>query len=101
MKTNTSNMLTPILQALTQMINQFPAWGTRLTFINGILSGYSAYLGMDTDKKVAVVVLITNFNWVEKIGHNLLLRVAAATDAGRKEVAAHSDATAVENKNKP
>ena len=83
------------------MINQFPAWGTRLTFINGILSGYSAYLGMDTDKKVAVVVLITNFNWVEKVGHNLLLRLAAATEAGNGKVAARSDETMIENKATP
>jgi CubicO group peptidase (beta-lactamase class C family) len=79
------------------MINHFPAWGANLTFINGILSGYSAYLGMDMEKKVAVVVLITNFNWVDKVGHNLLLRLAAA-EAGEEKIVAHSGPTTVEEK---
>lgn len=69
------------------MINHFPAWNTQITFINGILSGYSAQLGMDPDKKVAVVVLTTNFNWVDKVGHNLLLRLAAASGADHPKIA--------------
>jgi len=62
------------------MIDRYPDWGTSITFMNGILSGYSAYLGMDTDKKIAVVVLSSNFNWQDKVGQNLLLRLAAAQE---------------------
>jgi hypothetical protein len=44
--------------------------------MNGIMAGYSSYIGLETDKKFAVVVLYSNFNWQDKIGHNLLLRLA-------------------------
>jgi CubicO group peptidase (beta-lactamase class C family) len=60
------------------MIDHYPDWGTSITFMNGILSGYSSYLGMDTEKKIAVVVLSSNFNWKDKVGQNLLLRLASA-----------------------
>ena len=41
-------------------------------------SGYRAYVGLDLDARVAVVVLSNKFSWDEKVGHNLLLRLAEA-----------------------
>jgi hypothetical protein len=60
------------------MINHFPQWDADLTFMNGIVGGYSAYLGFDAGKHLAVVVLSSNLNLRDKVGHNLLLRLAAA-----------------------
>lgn len=41
----------------------------------GVVGGYCAYFGMDTEKRVAVAVLGNNFNWTDKVGHKLLLRL--------------------------
>jgi CubicO group peptidase (beta-lactamase class C family) len=49
-----------------------------LTFKDGMVGGYCAYLGLDLDARVAVVVLSNKFDWDEKVGHNLLLRIACA-----------------------
>ena len=62
------------------VVNQYAAWDTSIHYMSGIFAGYSAYLGMDVRKRVAVVVLTSNFNWTDKIGHNLVLRLAAAAD---------------------
>ncbi len=64
------------------VVNHFSRQGTTIHYMNGVLAGYSAYIGMDVRKRVAVVVLTSNFNWTDKIGHNLVLRLGAATDAG-------------------
>lgn len=53
---------------------------TRITYKHGMASGYSAYLGMVMARKIAVVVLCSSFNWNDKIGHNLLLRLAGSQD---------------------
>jgi CubicO group peptidase (beta-lactamase class C family) len=58
------------------MINRYPEWGANIQYMNGIMAGYSSYIGLETDKKLAVVVLYSNFNWQDKVGHNLLLRLA-------------------------
>jgi CubicO group peptidase (beta-lactamase class C family) len=58
------------------MINHYPEWGANIQYMNGVMAGFSSYLGLETDKKLAVVVLYSNFNWQDKIGHNLLLRLA-------------------------
>ncbi len=60
------------------VVNHYPDWDTSIHYMNGVFAGYSAYLGMDLRKRVAVVVLTSNFNWTDKIGHNLVLRLAAA-----------------------
>ena len=65
------------------VINRFDEWSTSITYMNGFVSGYSAYLGMDTQRRIGVVVLYSNFNWEEKVGHNLVLRLAAARREGR------------------
>ena len=53
---------------------------TKITYKHGMISGYSAYMGMDMSKKIAVVVLCSSFNWNDKIGLNLLLRLSHASD---------------------
>ena len=53
---------------------------TRITYKQGMASGYSAYIGMNMSKNIAVVVLCASFNWKDKIGHNLLLRLSNASD---------------------
>lgn len=39
---------------------------------------------MDVASKTTVVVLQNNFNWTNRIGHRLLLRMAHARDEQRK-----------------
>ncbi len=48
----------------------------KITYKQGVVSGYSGYLGMDTQARIAVIVLYNTFSWKEDIGHNLLLRLA-------------------------
>jgi len=52
----------------------------KITYKHGMASGYSAYIGMNMAKKIAVVVLCSSFNWNDKIGHNLLLRLSQTSD---------------------
>jgi hypothetical protein len=40
------------------------------------MSGYCGFIGLDLDTHVAVVVLANKFNWDEKVGMNLLLRIS-------------------------
>lgn len=69
--------------ALGWMNNHYPQWGTSISYMNGVLAGYSSYLGMNTSNRVAVAVLYANFNWEDKVGHNLVLRLSgAAAPAG-------------------
>ena len=42
----------------------------------GLVAGYESYVGLDLARQIAVVVLCSNFNWNDKIGHNLILRLA-------------------------
>ncbi|OGV43608.1 MAG: hypothetical protein A2X48_16495 [Lentisphaerae bacterium GWF2_49_21] len=44
----------------------------------GLTSGFNCYLGFDREQKIGVVVLRNNFNWRDKIGHNLILRIAGS-----------------------
>jgi CubicO group peptidase (beta-lactamase class C family) len=59
------------------MVDEFAAHDTRIIFQHGRISGYSAYVGVDPDRKIGVVVLANNFNWDDHIGHSLLLRLAS------------------------
>ena len=54
--------------------------GRKITYQIGLVAGYTAYLGMDVANKTTVVVLQNNFNWNNRIGHRLLLRLARAHD---------------------
>jgi CubicO group peptidase (beta-lactamase class C family) len=52
-----------------------------LIYKQGMVSGYSAYIGLNARHQIAVVVLYNNFFWREKVGHNLLLRILEARSA--------------------
>jgi CubicO group peptidase (beta-lactamase class C family) len=52
-----------------------------LIYKQGMVSGYSAYIGLNAKHQIAVVVLYNNFFWREKVGHNLLLRILEARSA--------------------
>lgn len=64
--------------ALGWVINWFDNNRTILIYKHGMVSGYSAYIGMNQEKQIAVVALYSNFNWQDKIGQNLLLRLSGA-----------------------
>jgi len=65
-------------EALGWIIHYFDNGRRVLTFKDGMVAGYCAYIGLDLDAHVGGVVLWNKFNWAEKVGHNLLLRVAEA-----------------------
>ncbi len=61
--------------------------GRKITYQVGLVAGYTAYLGMDVASKTTVVVLQNNFNWTNRIGHRLLLRMARAQEERKKYAA--------------
>jgi CubicO group peptidase (beta-lactamase class C family) len=65
-------------ESLGWIIQYFDRGQRALTFKDGVMSGYCAYIGLDLNAHVAVVVLSNRFGWDEKIGHNLLFRLGAA-----------------------
>ena len=67
-------------EALGWIVSKYD--GRTLTFKDGVMSGYCSYIGLDLDAHVAVVVLANKFNWDEKVGMNLLLRLASTHTAG-------------------
>jgi CubicO group peptidase (beta-lactamase class C family) len=68
-------------EALGWIINDFDDGRRVLTFKDGMVAGYCAYIGLDLDARAAVVVLSNKFSWDEKVGQNLLLRLAGASTA--------------------
>lgn len=54
--------------------------GRKITYQVGLVAGYTSYIGMDVESKTTVVVLQNSFNWTNRIGHRLLLRMAHAAD---------------------
>ena len=48
----------------------------KITYKEGVIAGYSGYVGMNDESHIAVVVLTDTFIWDEKVGHNLVLRLA-------------------------
>ena len=65
--------------AIGWLVNHFPERRQSILYVHGMVAGYSAYLGMNPEKKIAVAVLSNNFNWKDKIGHNLVLRLSEKT----------------------
>jgi CubicO group peptidase (beta-lactamase class C family) len=65
-------------ESLGWIVAQYDQGRHTITFKDGVMSGYCAYIGLDLDAHVAVVVLANKFNWDEKVGMNLLLRIAGA-----------------------
>ena len=70
-------------EAFGWIINRFDEGRLTLTFKDGVLSGYCAYLGLNLDQRLGVVVMSNKFSWDDKVGHNLLLRLSGAYEAGR------------------
>lgn len=62
--------------------------GEEISYILGVVAGYSSYLGLDIRHHIAVVVLRNTFSWDESIGGRLLVRLGQAQDlsAGRRTV---------------
>lgn len=54
--------------------------GHKITYQIGLVAGYTAYIGIDAATGTAVVVLQNNFNWNNRIGHRMLLRMAQARE---------------------
>lgn len=74
--------------ALGWIVHSFEGSDVKITYKYGIVSGYSAYLGMNVEKQLAVVVLSNSFQWDDKVGHNLLLRLSGAQEAAPDGIAA-------------
>ena len=74
-------------EALGWIVSKYD--GRTITFKDGVMSGYCSYIGLDLDAHVAVVVLANKFNWDEKVGMNLLLRLASASGAGGVKPESH------------
>ena len=55
--------------------------GERITYQEGLIGGFSAYLGLDRTHHTAVVVFENSFNWDFTIGHRLLIRMAKAEES--------------------
>ncbi|WP_205119352.1 serine hydrolase domain-containing protein [Paramagnetospirillum kuznetsovii] len=55
--------------------------GHAITYQIGIVAGYTSYMGLDLERKTAVVVLQNAFNWDNSLGHKLLLRLAVRPDS--------------------
>jgi len=60
------------------LVNYFNDGRLGIAYKQGMVSGYSSYVGVNVERQVAVVVLCNNFNWDDKVGHNLLLRLSEA-----------------------
>jgi CubicO group peptidase (beta-lactamase class C family) len=58
--------------------------GHKITYQIGLVAGYTAYIGIDAETHAAVVVLQNNFNWTNRIGHRMLLRMAQAREINAK-----------------
>jgi CubicO group peptidase (beta-lactamase class C family) len=52
--------------------------GQRITYQVGVVAGYTSYLGLDVERRIAVVVLENSFNRTNKVGHKLLMRLGRA-----------------------
>jgi CubicO group peptidase (beta-lactamase class C family) len=72
--------------ALGWLVNHFDNGRVTLFYKYGMVSGYNAYIGLNLEKRIAVVVLSSNFNWNDKIGHNLLLRLSDGLPSRRPEL---------------
>jgi len=50
--------------------------GQHIHYQIGLVGGYTSYIGIDAERKTAVVVLQNSFRWSNDVGHKLLLRLA-------------------------
>jgi CubicO group peptidase (beta-lactamase class C family) len=66
--------------ALGWSVDELDGGRLTITYIHGFVAGYTAYVGMDVDRRIAVVALANNVNFDDHVGHNLMLRLAGASD---------------------
>jgi CubicO group peptidase (beta-lactamase class C family) len=59
--------------------------GERITYQVGVVAGYTCYLGLDAERRTAVVVLQNSLNWTDKVGHKLLMRMAPVEDVRQRD----------------
>lgn len=72
--------------ALGWLVTYFDDGRVTLLYKHGMVSGYNSYIGLNLDKRIAVVVLSSNFNWDDKIGHSLLRRLSGGLPAPQPEL---------------
>jgi len=60
----------------------------KVTYKQGVIAGYSAYIGLSAESGIGVVVLYNTFSWDEEVGHNLILRLARGLAPARAAVCA-------------
>ena len=58
------------------LINYIGDDQVKLTYKAGVIAGYSGYIAFHEESRIAVVVLSNTFTFDEKVGHNLILRLA-------------------------
>ncbi len=58
------------------LINYIGDDRVKLTYKEGVIAGYSGYIALQEESRIAVVVLANTFVFDEKVGHNLILRLA-------------------------
>jgi|FLOH01.1.fsa_nt_gi CubicO group peptidase (beta-lactamase class C family) len=63
-------------------VQYIPKYDTYIHFKYGVIAGFSCYMGMELKSKTAIVVLKNNFNWEDKIGHQILLEMALSKEYG-------------------
>jgi CubicO group peptidase (beta-lactamase class C family) len=61
--------------------------GEDISYILGVVAGYTSYLGLDTRHHIAIVALRNSFSWDESIGGRLLVRLGRAQDLAAGQVA--------------
>ncbi|MDE2235051.1 MAG: serine hydrolase, partial [Gammaproteobacteria bacterium] len=54
--------------------------GEVITYQEGLIGGFSSYLGLDRSHDTAVVVFRNSFNWDFSVGERLLIRMAKAAE---------------------
>ena len=69
--------------ALGWLINYLGGDRLQIAYKQGVVSGYSAYIGLNAQSRIGVVVLCNTFSWDEEVGHNLILRLSRGLAAAR------------------
>jgi CubicO group peptidase (beta-lactamase class C family) len=70
----------PAVAWIVDEVNKQP-----ITYQFGLVAGYTSYLGLDVQRRTAVVVLQNSFTWNDRIGHKLLGRLALSPAPGDKQ----------------
>jgi CubicO group peptidase (beta-lactamase class C family) len=60
------------------LIDHYDPGRLEIIYKHGMVSGYSAYIGMNPSTRTAVVALSNSYRWDDKIGHNLILRLSGS-----------------------